>query len=130
MLAAAGRVAAFIETGDWTLPAEAFASSGAVIVENFAPFVFEGPDAVARWADGMREHLVGVTALRHAFGPAHDFCDLGDTAYFALPTTWRGEKAGRAWTETGGWSFVLVREAGEWRVRAYAWAVTGFEFEG
>ena len=68
MLAAAQRVAAFLETGDADQPGRAFAGAGVVIVENFAPYLFEGPDTVARWASGMRAHLTGVTALRHAFG--------------------------------------------------------------
>jgi hypothetical protein len=126
MLAAAERLARFLETRDEALLTDAFARSGVVIVENFAPFVFEGPGAVAAWTAGMQAHLAGLEGLRHAFGPAQDFKHDGDVAYFSLPTTWRGASRGQAFEETGGWSFVLAREAGEWRVRAYGWAVTGY----
>jgi hypothetical protein len=129
MLAAATRVARMLEAGDTSPAADAFARSGVVIVENFAPFVFDGPGAVERWASGMAAHLAGLTGLRHEFSPAQDFRMAGELAYFSLPTTWRGATGGRAFTETGGWSFVLAREAGDWRVRAYGWAVTGFAFE-
>ena len=75
------------------------------------------------WSKEMRAHLAGVTALRHAFGPAYDFSRAGDQAYFSLPTAWRGVAGGKPFTEKGGWAFVLTRDGGEWRVRAYGWAV-------
>jgi hypothetical protein len=125
MMASASRVAAFIESGG-TAPLEGvLADRDVAIIENFAPYLFVGPDAVARWSEGMRAHLVGISSLRHAFGPAFDFSRAGDEAYFSLPTTWRGVVRGKTFTETGGWSFVLVKQAGGWRVRAYGWSVTG-----
>lgn len=105
--------------------ARAFAEGEVTIIENFPPYVFEGPGAVARWSDEMRAHLAGVSSLRHRFGRAHDFSRAGDEVYFSLPTTWRGLSHGKAFTEKGGWSFVLTRRDGEWRVRGYGWSVTG-----
>jgi hypothetical protein len=124
MLAAATRVAGFIESGGASSLAGVFADRDVTIIENFAPYVFDGADAVETWADAMRGHLVHATGLRHTFAPAHDFSRTGDTAYFAVPTTWRGESGGRPFVETGGWAFVLTLQDGEWRVRAYGWAVT------
>ena len=123
MIAAAGRVARYIETLDRTLPARTFASGHVTIVENFPPYLFDGPGAVAAWAKAMRAHLAGITALRHSFGPAHDFSRTGDRAYFSLPTIWRGVIRGKPFTENGGWAFVLTKQKGVWRVRGYGWAV-------
>ena len=125
MIAAAERVAAIIESGAVTPPGDAFADDDVTIIENFAPFVFEGPGSVERWSERMRAHLTGVTALRHTFGPAQDFSRTSDEAYFSLPTDWRGLKDGRPFVEDGGWAFVLARQRGLWRVRSYGWAVTG-----
>jgi len=127
MLAAAERVARFFETRDEAVLQGAFASSGVTIVENFAPFVFEGAGAVGAWTAGMKAHLAGLEGLRHEFGPAQDFTVDGGVAYFSLPTTWRGVARGAPFAERGGWSFVLVGEGGAWRVRAYGWAVTGYD---
>ncbi|HEY0282110.1 MAG TPA: hypothetical protein VGC27_05755, partial [Rhizomicrobium sp.] len=77
MMAVAGRLARFIETLDRTLPARLFASGKVAIVENFPPYLFEGPGAVSAWAKGMRAHLAEVTALRHGFGPARDYSRSG-----------------------------------------------------
>jgi hypothetical protein len=126
MIAAAERVAAIIEGGAVAPPAGAFASHGVTIIENFAPFVFEGPGSIERWCEQMRAHLSGVTALRHTFGPGQDFSRRGDDVYFSLPTHWRGLKNGQPFAEDGGWAFVLTRHGDMWRVRAYGWAVTRF----
>ncbi len=127
MLAPAHAVARFIANGDEALLTAAFSPGPVTILENFAPFLFDGEGAVARWADAMRDHAKTLTDLSHSFGPAFDFGLAGDEAYFSLPTTWRGASRGRAFVETGGWSFLIVRHTPGWRVRAYGWAVTGME---
>jgi len=105
-----------------------FASSGVCIVENFAPFVFCGSDAVQAWDSGFRAHAAeeGLTELSVQFDAAHDFAVAADRAYFSVPTTWRGRTHGHRFEEHGAWAFVLTREAGAWRVLAYGWGVTRY----
>jgi hypothetical protein len=126
MMAPIQTLARFVASGDPAGLEDAFASQGVVIVENFAPFVFEGPDAFARWRKGFLKHIDvdALSGLEHSFGPAQDFAHEGRTAYFVLPTTWTGQTHGRALSEDGGWAFVLEEDAGRWRIRCYAWAVT------
>ena len=121
MIAAAERVAAIIESGGVLSSGGAFADRGVTIIENFAPYVFEGSGSVERWSRHMRAHLIGVAALRHAFGPAQDFSRIGDEVYFSLPTNWRGLKGGAPFVEDGGWAFELTGQGGRWRVRGYGW---------
>jgi hypothetical protein len=123
LLAAAERVARFMETLDEAHLRDAFAEE-VFLVENFPPHVFTGPEAVRRWADGFRTHVRGTTGLRHAFGTPLDARVGGDRAYLSIPTTWTFEAGGDRFTETGGWAFVMVRRAGTWRVGAYGWAPT------
>ncbi len=123
MLAPVAKIARFI-AGGGEENLSAFAERGVAILENFAPYLFTGPDAVARWAAGMRAHAQTLSSMQHSFGQAQDFTADGDTAYFSLPTRWRGASKGVAFEEDGGWAFVLIRQGGEWRVRNYAWAVT------
>jgi len=124
MIAAAERVAAIIESGGVASPRGVFAERGVTIIENFAPYVFEGAGSVERWSQHLRAHLTGVTALRHTFGQAQDFSRSGDEVYFSLPTHWRGLKGGAPFVEDGGWAFVLTGQDGVWKVRGYGWAVT------
>jgi hypothetical protein len=128
MLAAVEQIARFIATGDEAM-LRAFAPDGVVILENFSPHLFFGPDAVERWAKGMREHAATLTNLRHSFGPAQDFSCVGAQAFFSLPTHWQGMTGGRPFREDGGWSFLLVKEGGSWRVQSYGWAVTHVAYE-
>ena len=123
MMAVAERLARFLETGAEGTPGDIFADEGVAIVENFPPYVFAGPDAVARWSKEMRAHLEAVSGLHHDFEAVHDFTRSGDEAYFALRTVWSGTDQGESFHETGGWAFVLTRKSGAWRIKAYGWAV-------
>ena len=126
MLVPIQALARFIAGGDEMGLPEAFAIRDVVIVENFAPFVFTGPDAFALWRKGFHLHVDrdGLSELSWRFGEAQDFARDGDCAYFVLPTTWTGQTHGRAFSEDGGWAFVLDDDHGRWRIRSYAWAVT------
>ena len=126
MMAPIEALARFMATGDETGLAGAFVAADAVIVENFAPFLFEGPDAFELWRSGLGSHrqVDELTELEWRFGPAQDVAVEGDVAYFVLPTTWTGKTHGRPFSEDGGWAFVLVRTEDRWRIRSYAWAVT------
>jgi hypothetical protein len=125
MLAVAERVARFIESLDAAEIAGVFADRDVTIIENFAPYRFDGPGAVDAWASGMRAHRDATSDLHHVFGEPQDFSRTGDRVFFALPTTWTGTYRGKSFTETGGWAFMLTRQQDAWRVLSYAWAVTG-----
>ena len=129
MLAPVERLARFMAGGEDD-PLAFFMPRGVTIFDNRSPFVFAGADAVARWAARFFEAHPGYVELRHEFGPAQDFENLGDQAYFSLPTTWTWRRAGRSFHETGGWAFVLRRHVGAWRIESHGWAVTSFTVLG
>jgi hypothetical protein len=105
-----------------------FAARGVTIVENYAPFIFSGADAVAAWEAGFRQHAGAdeLSELKVRFGPARDFSVQGERAYLSLPTTWTGRTHGTRFEEHGAWAFVLLRRAGEWKVLGYGWGVTRY----
>jgi len=122
------KVARFIETGDESL-LSAFANKGVVIIENFAPHLFEGEDAVKRWSQKILSWHKPPSdlVLKHQFGTPQDISIHDDLAFLSLPTHWTISENGNKFEEDGGWAFVLVQEDGDWRVRSYGWAVTFIE---
>ncbi len=119
-------LARFMAQGEEDGLAEAFVPGRVMILENFSPFLFEGPGAVRRWRDGFlaRARLLEFEDLQFEIGHAQDFSRAEDRAFFTLPVRWTGFALGRPFDERGGWSFVLVRASGRWRILCYAWAVT------
>jgi hypothetical protein len=105
-----------------------FAARGVTIVENYAPYIFSGADAVAAWEAGFRQHAGAdeLSELKVRFGPARDFSVQGERAYLSLPTTWTGRTHGTRFEEHGAWAFVLSRRAGQWKVLGYGWGVTRY----
>jgi hypothetical protein len=126
MMAAVERLVRFMAGGYDADLAGIFAPDNVTIIENFPPYVFQGPSAVARWAEGFKAHAETLGQLEASFGTAQDFSVDGKSAYFSLPTTWTGMSKGRRFREEGGWALVLVRQSAEWRVQAYGWAVTDY----
>jgi hypothetical protein len=100
------------------------APSGLCIVENFFPYLFCGPSAAKDWESAYRAHSEGETGLVAKFGPARDFSESGNRAYFSLPTTWTGVLNGSHFEEFGAWAFVLERDGTKWRVLGYGWGIT------
>ncbi len=122
------KVARFIETGDESL-LSAFAKTGVVIIENFAPHLFEGEYAVQRWSQKILSWHKPPSdlVLKHRFGTPQDVSVHENLAFLSLPTHWTISENDNKIEEDGGWAFVLVQEDGEWRVRSYGWAVTSIE---
>ena len=127
MMAAVESLARFMAARAEGDPAGLFADTDVAIIENFAPYVFQGASAVQEWARGFAVHATGLAQLKPSLGAAQDFSVDGARAYFSLPTNWTGTSNGRHFSEDGGWAFVLMRDAGAWRVQAYGWAVTRYK---
>lgn len=127
MMAGPEKLARFLETADERVLDGVFSAGDLTILENFPPHVFNGQAGLAHWRALMARHVGSIGDLRHAFGPPQDFALTEDTVHFTLPTHWSGARDGERFTELGGWTFVLVREDGGWRIRSYGWAVISFE---
>jgi hypothetical protein len=124
MMAPVKTLARYMATVDGAVLPTVFAEDGLVIVENFPPYIFSGKDAAVQWDAGYRKHVGRLKDLKCDFGTAHDFNRTGDRVYFVLPTTWRGLQPEGLFEEHGGWSFVLEKSSGQWRIIAYGWGAT------
>jgi hypothetical protein len=126
MLIPAKQIMQFMETRDPTVLVGAFASENSVIIDSFSPYVFQGTNAVSKWANGFITHAKDLTDLRHTFGKPQEYSSDGKTAFLSLPITWEGMSNNKPFHEMGGLALILVNIQGQWKIQNYGWAVTSY----
>jgi len=114
-----------INANDSTKIAAAYGAD-ATIVDEFAPFHWSGPKAVASfWSDfAAFTKSAGASNFHgsHANPTFVSYDTAKTSAYVVMPTTFTYRLKGKAQTETGRWVFVLKKGASGWRVSLSAWA--------
>jgi ketosteroid isomerase-like protein len=100
-------------------------ASPVAIIDEFAPYFWQGPNACADWANdfdadakknGITDGFVKASKPRHVFV-------TGDAAYVVMPTAYEYKLKGKKVTQTGATMAVTLRKgAGGWRITGWAWA--------
>ncbi len=113
--------------GDMASGFAAYASSGDIlIIDEFAPHSWSGPNAAHQWAEDYDKHskATGVTDGIVKYGaPTRTVLDK-DVAYVVLPTTYVYKEKGKPMTEQGQMTFVLHQESAGWKITAWTWTGT------
>jgi hypothetical protein len=124
-----GRVLSVMRSvaGAWneghTPPSNCFEPS-LTVVDNTAPYVFQGPDAVADWIKAYRENQPkgsedAKTSL-HFLRPKT--VAINSThAYVAIPARWTVQLNGRAQVSYGTVTATLNRREADWRIGTWTW---------
>jgi hypothetical protein len=110
-------------TGNVQAAFAAYATGPITIVDEFAPRIWTGPDAAHQWADAYDKHAqaTGVTDGMVTYGqPTRTEVD-GNLAYLVMPTVYAYKEHGKPLREEGQMTFVLIREAGGWKIRSWTW---------
>jgi hypothetical protein len=94
-----------------------------IVDEPTAPFVWSGPSAFDDWVSalGKSEAKAGKTGGKVALGPVTRASVMGKYAYVVVPSTYTFQQAGRTMRETGTMTFVLVKQAPNWKIQAWTW---------
>ena len=110
----AGDIAAFV----------AAHRDGALIVDEFPPFVWGGSGSVQRWgADYMKDATArGITAGRMDYGPPIQATSDGGSAYIVLPTVYRFSQNGTKMAGKGSMTFVMTRAGGTWKISSWTYS--------
>ncbi len=100
-------------------------ASPAVIIDEFAPYLWQGPNACADWANdfdadakknGITDGFVKMSKPRHVFV-------TGNVAYVVVPTAYDYKLKGKKVSQTGATMAVTLRKGADgWRITAWAWA--------
>jgi hypothetical protein len=103
--------------------AAAFAPN-ASIIDEFAPYHWQGDDAFAKWdadfgawakAGGVSDVFITLRKPKHLNVSA-------DHAYAVVPTLITFRQKGKKMREHGTFTFALTETATGWRIAAWAWA--------
>jgi len=110
-------------TGNVQSAFAAYTTGQIIIVDEYAPQIWSGPDAAHQWAEAYDKHAqaTGVTDGMVAYGkPTRTEVD-GDVAYVVMPTVYNYKEHGKALQEEGQMTVVLNHEAGGWKIRSWTW---------
>ncbi len=94
------------------------------IVDEVAPFVWSGPKAFDSWLGDLvkSETAEGKTDGVVWFGTPIREAVVGDHAYVVTPCTYTFKQKGQTLRATGTTTFVLVKEASDWKIQSWTWA--------
>lgn len=125
---AAGPVAAlhqFIDNfnkGD-VKAAEAAHTPDVVIIDDFPPHVWRGPNAFQAWTASLDKvsKAGGLTDEKMTLkAPARSEIN-GDTAYAVVPATLTFNQKGKAMIQQGRMTVALRKDAGAWKITGWTW---------
>jgi ketosteroid isomerase-like protein len=110
--------------GDTKSVYAAYATGDIMIVDEFAPHRWSGPNAPQAWASDYEKHAqaTGVSDGQVKYGSATRTEIEGDTAYVIVPTTYLYKEHGKSMAEKGEMTFVLQNQVGAWKINAWIWS--------
>ena len=127
MMAPIRRLVSFVNTGAH-IPAGTYAS-GAAITDDFAPFHWTTGDVGSEWSATFPSSNAAakITNPHIVLGGATEFVTSPTRAFVVLPGTFTPLVNGKPSTETGYWTFVLLKNGERWQVLSQAWAGATFK---
>lgn len=97
----------------------------AYVIDDFAPYQWDGANACAAWAKAVaaslkNQHIVGAIVT---FGTPWQVATTGDTAYVVVPASLRMSRNGKPVAENGSvLTAVLKKTGGGWVMTSWSWA--------
>ena len=96
----------------------------AIIVDEFAPYVWTGTGTAQRWAgDYMADAGArGISGGRVDYEAPIQASSDGTTAYIVLPTTYRFMQRGARMAGRGSMTFVMRRDGASWKIASWTYS--------
>ena len=96
----------------------------AVIVDDFAPYVWQGASACSDWlaADAANNQQIGSTNGKILLGKALHVDVTGDHAYVVVPVKYSDVEKGKKTVQSAVWTLTLGKSASGWSIAGTAWA--------
>ena len=95
----------------------------AVVVDDFAPYVWMGADAGSRWWTAFQtvSAKIGLTGVHPTAQPITQYSVSETSAYVVVPLVITYDLKARLQRQTGLWTFTL-RKAPTWKIVTLTWA--------
>ena len=96
----------------------------AVIIDDFAPHVWQGSGSCANWYKAYEAFTANAQISEASVGlgkVSHLEVDSGH-AYLVTPTTLTYKKAGKSVTDKAIVTMSLIKDSSGWRINGWAWA--------
>ena len=100
-------------------------ADGAVIVDEFAPYVWGGPQSAQRWlADYLKDaEARGISGGRVDHDKAAlQASSVGNSAYVVIPTTYRFTQKEAKMAGKGSMTFVVNRSGKDWKIASWTYS--------
>jgi ketosteroid isomerase-like protein len=124
VMATITRMTEAVNRGDMPTAFAAFTPSP-MIVEDLAPYRWQGPGTPQAWVDGMGANAQahGITTINMKLSPPTRIEITGDRAYAIVPGLLSyGLKDGHSEHAQGLITFLLLRTAGDWKIDSLVWS--------
>lgn len=96
----------------------------AVIVDEFEPFFWTGPNVPQRWLEdyGKDSAANGISGGRLDYAAPIRVTATDDTAYIVLPTIYRMTQSGKARSAAGTMTFVMAKAGSDWKIASWTYS--------
>ena len=99
-------------------------ADNAVIIDEFAPYVWSGAKVPQTWAqdydaDAKRQN---ITEPRMDYAAPIRAISNGKSAYIVLPTVYRFKQNGKSMSAAGTMTFGMTNAGGKWKIASWAYS--------
>lgn len=97
---------------------------GAVIVDEFAPYVWGGSGSVKAWLDGYAKDASArkISDGHMDYGKPIQANSDGTNAYVVLPTTYTFKLDGKPMKGPGSMTFAMAKGTGGWKITSWTYS--------
>ncbi len=122
------QVVQFIDSfnkGDVNAAAATHTEKGIVIIDEVAPYLWQGHDSFKNWLDDLGKHdkARGITEGKVTLGTVTRVEVEGDHAYVVYPSAYTFKQKGVAMKEAAQMTFAMRKTESGWRING--WSFTG-----
>jgi hypothetical protein len=112
--------------GDSAAAEAANVSTGIIIIDEVAPYLWQGPGAFKAWAKDLNTHdkNAGMTGQQVTLGKVSLTESTGDNAYVAIAAVYSYKQNGVAMNEPAHMTFALRKATGGWKIAAWTWTAS------